>query len=124
MEGRSEEEVKKIREIMQKSAIDLCYAIVPEVEQFVSDRGVFQASTPEKELVLRAFFTEQRKAFFALANGVIVLKNGFDRLEAERVAQKAEFTQELENLKKRMNMILKMGNTGALNHLGTTVEKK
>ena len=117
--GLSDDEKKKVQEIFKKSAIDLCYAIVPEVDTYVSDRGIFQAATKEKELVMRAFFNEQRKAFFALANGMMLLKSHLDRMESERDELSSSMKKAMDDMQHRINSVVRFGNTALINRPNT-----
>jgi hypothetical protein len=111
LHDKSEEERKKILQIMQKSIVDLCFTIVPDVDTLVSDRGIFQPPSPEKGAVMKAFFNEQRKAFFALATGLLTIKNKLDLLEGDRDGLANELRGKLEVMEKRINGVVQMRNT-------------
>jgi len=111
MNDKTEEEREKIRKIMQKSIVDLCYAIVPESDTLVSERGIFQPSTPEKGSVMKAFFNEQRKAFFALATGIVSLKNRMEQIEVAHKNAVEDLENKLDMMESRVKGVVKMRNT-------------
>jgi hypothetical protein len=111
MEDKTEEEREKLNQIMQKSVVNLCYAIVPESDTLVSDRGIFQAPSPEKASVMKAFFNEQRKAFFGLATGIVMLKTQIDKTEDKNREKLEELVLKLKEMENRVNGALRVRNT-------------
>jgi len=122
----SDEEKEKIQKILQKSIVDLCYILIPEVDVLVSERGIFSVTSPEKAEVMKAFFKEQRKVFFALATAMSVVKSHIDLTEERHKEEINSLKIELEKMEKRIRNLTRINNTklGYNANNTTTVVKK
>ena len=90
-DGRDEEEISKIREIMKRSIVDLCFAIVPDESMLVGQDGVFHGESQEHENLMKAFFLGQRKALFGLLTGMAkVAVSAPDLTDIEKRLKSAE----------------------------------
>jgi len=111
MGSYNEEERKTLQKVMQKCATELCYIIVPDVENLISERGIFQPATPEKAMAMKSFYNEQRKAFFALAAGILNVRSQIDRIELGQKEAMDVIAKQLQLMENRINGMVRMGNT-------------
>ena len=115
---KSPEEQKKIQEILKKSAVDLCYTLVPEVDVLVSERGIFNPESQEKAAVMKAFFNAQRTAFFAIISGISAVKEQMTRQEAQLQSNIQDIKKQLDKMETRINGVVQLRNTS----MGATIK--
>ena len=102
---------EKISKIMDRTMVDMCYTMVPEVDQLVSDHGIYKPASPEHGAVMKAFLSTQRKVLFAMVKGIVVLKTRLEKLESERVGSLASIEDKLEKMESRINGVTRLKNT-------------
>ena len=110
----SPEENKKINTITHKSVVDLCYILVPEVENLVSPNGVFYSTNPPQNAAAKAFFNEQRKAFFAVVSGIVRSKRTEDASRDLLEKRVDALSKELDKMSKRIQTVIKLSNEGRI----------
>ena len=102
---------ERISKIMDKTMVDMCYTMVPEVDQLVSEHGIYKPSTPEHGAVMKAFLSTQRKVLFAMVAGISALKARIDKLESEKATSLEKIGDKLKEMETRVNGVTRLRNT-------------
>jgi hypothetical protein len=111
MSSKSQAEKEKILEITRKAIVDLCFAIIPEVDMLVNETGVFQPKSEEHEALMKAYFNEVRKAIFASLTGVAKVKEFVDNTLAVKSEEINSFKIKVDKLDKKISGLTAIHNS-------------